>query len=354
MATVHLVYPHGTKISCPDAIGRNLGKRLTAAGFQVCYYDFDDIGTIYPGTDDVLLGHAHPNPKTLFRQSMKQAGWRRILILEPYVHRDHQYVAFLDRIMNDCALFLAITGNFWFTSIEQSLFAHWRPKMKHLDLAVERYDFPILKMAFQPCGKRRFLYIGHIAAYKNTEYLSHIALQMPEIGFSHIGNGHIYGVTALGVQDFAMNAGKQKITEHDFLLTVGRADANPTTILEAMAWGLIPVCTPQSGYINYSGIVNVPLNNISEAVRILRHLQEMPADKLHEMQRINWNLIEEHFNWDRFAHQVIDAIHSTESPPLKSISRFHRVQIRWAEFMGSRWMIWPQKIGRFLRRLSIR
>lgn len=203
MTTIHVVYPHGSRISCPDAIGRNLGRRLEDRGYSVLYHNWDDVGVIKPGPNDVLLGHVHPSPGTVFRRSMTEPGWRRVIVLEPYTHGDDFRVAFLDSVLEHCDLFLTITGNYWFASIEQSLFAHWRPKMIHLDLAVERKDFPVLKTRFNPVGKRRFVYIGHVSSYKNTRHLSAIAARLPDAQVSHIGTGMIRGLTPLGYQNFA-------------------------------------------------------------------------------------------------------------------------------------------------------
>ena len=55
MTTVHLIYPHGSRISCPDAIGRNVGNRLREQ-FEVKQYNWDDIGVLHPGSDDILIG----------------------------------------------------------------------------------------------------------------------------------------------------------------------------------------------------------------------------------------------------------------------------------------------------------
>src|SRR5512132_2659791 len=83
VTTIHLVYPHGPSISCPDAIGRHLGERLRPH-FQVLQYDWDETRALEPGPDDVLLGHPHPAPWTIFRRSARKAGWRRIVPMTPF------------------------------------------------------------------------------------------------------------------------------------------------------------------------------------------------------------------------------------------------------------------------------
>lgn len=329
-ATVHLVYPHGTRISCPDAIGRNLGIRL-ATRYRVRHHAWDATTVIRPAPGDVLVGHPHPMPWTVFRRSARLPGWRRVLALSPYHHGDDVQVAYLDAVVGACDLYLAITGPHWFTTVGDSTFAHWLPKMRHVDLAVDRADFPRLDRDFNPPGQRRFVYIGGSGWTKNTEYLSAIARAMPETQFGWIGSGApIEGLMALGHQDFATAGGRRCVADHDFLITVGRADANPTTILEAMAWGLIPVCTPQSGYDRCVTIPNVPLDDVAGAVRVLTAMQRRPGSELDAMQAANWDLLDAHFTWDRVAAQVVDGIESSDSPPLAPASLGRRVRIRRA------------------------
>lgn len=162
------------------------------------------------------------------------------------------------------------------------------------------------------------MYIGHSALFKNTAYLSELARRMPDSVFSWIGAGDrkIENFVPLGTCRFDTPEGLAAIAAQDFLITVGRADANPTTILESMAWGLVPVCTPQSGYSGHPGIVNIPLDDPSAAVLILEALQSEDVNRLREMQSANSRLLEQHFNWDRFAEQVILAIEGTSRFPL--------------------------------------
>ncbi|HEX9045370.1 MAG TPA: hypothetical protein VF802_10125 [Candidatus Limnocylindrales bacterium] len=212
---------------------------------------------------------------------------------------------------------MAICGRFWFQWIQRSECAHWAPKMRHLDLAIDRDDFPVLRTQFHPPGRRRFCYIGSTASFKNTEYLTALAARLPDTEIAWIGRGQpIRGLKPLGWADFSSDTGRALVSGFDFLVTVGRADANPTTILEAMAWGLIPVCTPQSGYAGVEGIVNVPLDDPAAAAAILARLNEAPEEELLALQAINWAALDQHYTWDRFAAQVVDAIESTESPAL--------------------------------------
>lgn len=317
MSTIHLVYPHGPAIACPDAIGRHLAARL-GREHEVVLHDWDDIDVIRPrGDDSILIGHPHPIPWTVFRMSSRLRGWRRIIALSPFSHGDPAAVAYADVLLHRCDLYLAITGPHWFRTIAGSPVAHWRPKMVHVDLAVDRAEFPRLSREFAPAGRRRFLYIGSTHPFKNVSYLSAIASRMPETEFSWMGAGrHIPGLRSLGVHDFRTEAARRLVAEHDFLLTVGRADANPASILEAVAWGLIPVCTPESGYDAEPWLVNVPLDDADRAAAILQDLQRAPVARLITLRDAGEEALANRFTWDRVAGQVRAAIESSDSPAL--------------------------------------
>lgn len=328
MKKVHLIYPHGSPISAPNSIGRHLGERL-GERYKVIYHDIQEPGSVEPGDDDVLLGHAWPTA-SLFRRSCRRPGWKRVILMQPYCHGDAvaDQDAFVERFIRDCDLFLAITGAYWFKGVPNSRFRHWFPKMRHLDLAVDRNDFTVIKRTFNPPGKRRFVYIGYNDKYKNTAYLSQITQELPGVEFGWIGvKKGLPGMKAHGTVDFGAQEGKDLVAQYDFLLTVGSADGNPTTILEAMAWGLIPVCTPQSGYEGYPGIPNVLLDRPKEAATRLQELQYLPETGLKDLQQINWKALDDYFNWERFAADVIKAIESTDSPACLPVSRLHRLSL---------------------------
>lgn len=315
--TVHFVYPRDDRAEAPGCIGREVGKRLEAK-YSVKYYDYGGYTRARPAPGDVLLGHPHPCPPTCFRSSARSNVWARVLILQPFNY-DLQQVAFLDPVVRRADRFLAITGQYWADGLADSVFSFWAPKMVHVDMAVDRKDYPFIKAEFHDPGKRRFLFIGHSGWQKNPDYLRQIAAALPEYDFGWIGR-HVTpleGFEHHEVPDFREPEARRLIADYDFLLTVGRFDANPTTILEAMAWGLIPVCTPQSGYSREPGVVNVPLDNPDAAARILESLQEAPDERLRSLQELNYDALASHYNYDRFAEQVIWAIESTGNPALR-------------------------------------
>jgi len=313
---IHLVYPHAPRISTPDAIGFQLARRLTALD-DVVLHEWDDLGAIRPRPGDVLLGHPHPSPWTVFRRSARRAGWRRVVAMFPYTHGDALQCAYADPVVRDVDAVLAITGRHWFRRIEEGPYRHWRPRMRHLDLAVDRVDFPRVKGAFAPPGRRRFLYVGHQAHYKNVPYLSAIARAAAGPRMSFVGSGpEIPGLERLGPRDFSTVEGRETVSGHDFLLTVGHADANPTTILEAMAWGLVPVCTRQSGYEDEPGVPNVPLGDLPGALAVIGRLQGAPAAELEALRAAHGRRLAERYHWDRFAADVTAVLGEEGRAPL--------------------------------------
>lgn len=327
--TVHLIYPHGPRVSAPDSIGRELGRALSVE-YEVRFHEWDAGGALEPLPGDVLIGHPHPDPDTIFRRSAERPGWKRIIAMGPY-NEDPEQVSFLDRVLPLCDVFLAITGPYWFERIGRSRFAHWLPKMVRLDMAVNRADFPRIKQSFNPAGSRGLLYIGHSGRMKNTGYLTQIAARCPGMRFGRMGPrlGRIGGLVDHGWQDFASDQSRELVASYDFVITVGRFDANPTTVLEAMAWGLIPVCTPQSGYENVPGIVNVPLDDPAGAADAIERLQQSPEADLLELRALNEAALDSTYSWGRFAATVRQAIESEVSPPLLPESPVTAFRLRW-------------------------
>jgi len=318
---IHLVYPHGPGIAAPHVIGRRLGEHLSAR-HDVVLHDWDASHAITPSPGDVLLGHPHPSPGTVFRRSFRRPGWSRRIVMSPF-NGDPRQVGFLDPFVRRANGYLAITGRWWALAVSSTSMAHWAPHMLQLDLAIDRSDFPLVKQGFAPPGRRRFLYLGHSGWQKNVGYLSQIAQACPEWEFGWLGGGSpgdIPGVRHLGYRDTSLPETRRLVATYDFMITVGRADANPMSVLEAMSWGLIPVCTPQSGYVGEEGVANVPLDDVPAVVRILKAWQGAPVADLDRAQRANEERLAQHFTWERFGDQVEAAL-TADLPPTAPVSR---------------------------------
>lgn len=318
MTTVHFVYPRDpARISSPWCIGNEVGQRLQRR-YDVKFYDWRHRGAVDAAPGDVLLGHPHWSSSSVFKRSLSHPNLARRIAMSPYVG-DPRQVAFMDQMIDRCDLYLAITGGYWFRRIAQTPMRRWEPKMVHLDLAVNRQHFPLLKQHYNPAGQRRFVYIGHTAKNKNVGFLSQLQQASTDADIHWIGRGRkpIAGLKALGPQDFATPQGREVVSSFDFMVTVGAWDANPTTVLEALSWGLIPVVSKQSGYEDCPGIVNVPIDDAHAAAAVLKRLQWCPDEELQHLRAQGEALLQRHFHWDRFHAQVEQAIESGKSPVLR-------------------------------------
>ena len=347
---VHLIYPIGNKISTPETIGRHLSLALKKH-YEVINHNYDEIKTITPGNSDILIGHWHPNPFTVFRMSTKKKGWKRILALAPFCPDITGWQnAFANHIIKKCDQYLAITGNAWMNRLKDSPFHHWKPKIIHLDLAVDRNDFPFIKKNFSPINNRRLLYIGHAEWYKNISFLEKISEKLKSNQIDWIGgNKHLKNIKNLGSFDFTKSKAIKLIQEYDFLITVGSADANPTTILEAMSWGLIPICSVQSGYENFNGIINISIDDLEEAAETIKSLQKISEVELKKLQQQNFYILQNQFNWERFCSQVLNAIESNVSPNLNEISFKQSFSLLISEFKAPNFWCRPNNFYKFIK-----
>lgn len=316
----------------------------------VVTYEWDELRRITPAPGDILLGHPHPNPFTVFRRSMRHTGWARVVAMCPLAHGDLIWSAFLERVIPSVDAYLAITGSYWSRSLPDSAFAHWGPKVTQLDLAVDSRDFPKVVDGFNERGNRRFLYVGNTAIAKNTDYLGQIAALVPEIDISWMGRGRpIPHVNPLGWRDTSQRATLDLIKQFDFLITVGHADANPTTVLEAMSWGLVPVCTPQSGYDQEPGIVNVPVDSPKVAAAILRSLNTAESAYLETLSQFNLDRVRSYYTWERFMVKVRAELDSSVSPVMPEPSARTRSVIKIAEMRSPLYFARPTQLLKLLR-----
>ena len=313
--TIHLVYVKGFSRATPTAITNELAVRL-AGRCKVRTYNFDDAGIIRPQPGDVLIGHPHPDPASIFVQSCRQEGWRKRIVMQPFAHGRECLAGFarLNDLIQNTDHFLAICARYWIDTLAASPLAHWAYKIRQLDLAVDRRHFPPVKRMWNPPGRRRFIYVGHTAAYKGVDCLAALADHNPHLHVAWMGPGQIPSVhlKTLGYQRLADRSTQRILRDYDFLLTCGRADANPTTVLEAASLGLIPICTPQSGYYRQDWIVNISLDDIEGASKVLNHMNSVDESELTALRAHAETALNSYYTWDRFANDVMACI---EAPP---------------------------------------
>jgi hypothetical protein len=307
--TVHLVYVKNKKIiQNPYSIGNHLYDELKKK-FKVKFYRWDVAYKIKPNKNDILIGHSHPNPFTVFRLSMKNSLWKKVILLQPYTSNIYQ-VGFLLRVLPYCDKFIAICGNYWFNQVRNSYFKKWLPLMIQQDMAINSKDYPFLKKKFNKKSERKFLYIGNNTIEKNLHYLKYLADRLNTKNFSTIGV-KIDGIKNYGYLNLKSKKSRKIISGYDFLILTSKYDANPTVILEAISFGLIPVVTHECGFSNMRGIINLKLHNNYYNLNLLNNLQKLNEKKLKKIQKAGRKLLNKS-TWKNFCNKIIIHINSTK------------------------------------------
>jgi len=305
----------------PHIIGQQIGAALRAYG-RVVLHDYDRLNVIKPKPHDVLIGHAHPCPQSTFQRSARQPGWARRILVSPWSCDEREW-GFLDGVIDECDLFLAITGDYWLSQLPHSRFARFAPKTRQVDLGLDRLRFPPIKHQFNPPGQRRYLYVGNDHPGKGLDYLNEMAGHLKEpirwIGPSQPNAArHYLNLHAYGAKSWSDPDALALVAEHDFLILAGSFDACPTVVLEGIAWGLIPVCTPTSGYGNLNGLLPIPVGDAKAAAARLQSFQALPTATLTDLHQRGLEVLNQRFTWSRFQQSIREAVFSDDSPPLPS------------------------------------
>lgn len=307
--TAHIIYPFNKNINInPWSIGNNIIYALND-NFNIKVYQWTSLEVIIPNKGDILIGHSNSNPFTVFRRSMNHQNWGKIILLQPY-NEDPLQMSYLFDVVDKCDYFLALCGDYWFDRIGSSPFRKWKNKIVQLKLGIDKNLYPFQKKKFNIKGKRKFFFIGNDYAYnnfsKNLPYLKDISKVIGPEFFGTAGNKKIRNVKHFGWLNFQKKSSLNIIKNFDFLIQTSKYDANPSTVLEAISWGLVPVVTKECGYSKDKSIINIPLNKIEDVKKIILELQFCKQKKLKDMQINNLSLLKKKYNWVSFRKIVFN------------------------------------------------
>lgn len=327
--TVHFVYNKGHALKTPERILYELSKRVARA-YHLKTYAMNELGSITPQPGDILIGHpSRFTDNSIFNRSFHHPGWAKRIVICPFSYGMPLDAAAIDPLVEAADHYLAMCGPYWFETVGQSLLSHWQYKMRRIDLGVNRADYPASKTAFNPRGKRRFLYIGNAGPMKGGDIFCALAEANPDMEFGWMNwTGPRNCPAGTLLRDYLaierrLRAGRitvhgganwqdqdhvGTVTSYDFLLTCGRSDSNPSTIFETSAWGLIPIAPKTCGFYEDDWLVNIPLDDFAAASGILRALNNAPEDELMARQAAGFRQLDQTYTWDRAAQQMIDCI----------------------------------------------
>ena len=305
--TIHLIYPFDLKKKTnPWSIGNNIYFSLSDK-FNFKFYNWMSFEKIIPNKGDILIGHAHTNPLTVFRRSIDQ-NWAKKVLLQPY-NEDIFQMSHLYNLIPKCDLFISVCGKYWFDRINNSPFKKWKKKMVHIDLGLDTKVYPFVKKKFNKKKNRKIIYIGNDYSYnnfaKNLKYLKDIFFKKGPEKFASAGNKKIFKEKYYGWLNFTQKSSLNIIKKYDFLIQVSKHDANPTIVLEAISWGLIPLITKGCGYSEFGKKIILPSSNILKLIKKIDYFQNVDQKYLKKIQSRNIKVLKTNFNWSKFQKKII-------------------------------------------------
>jgi glycosyltransferase involved in cell wall biosynthesis len=321
---IDMLIPWRTPIRAPHSISYHLLHALKAygreAGYRVRFYSMYEKGVCPMKEGDILIATPKqkgslgtptdsPDHDSITWRTLEAYPRHKKYIIMPYAN-DVQLVSWCKELMQkhgEHVIFLA--GKIWMDQWDRSPLRDTGIKnILRLDMGIDLAEYPMVKTHFNPKGKRKYLYIGHTAWYKNTAELEHIAAMMPDFEGGHIGNGTIRGWKKIA--DFAdlTPAFMERIAkEYDIFVNTSTGDAQVTTVLEQMCFGFAVACTPESGYA-YPSLFKLSTHDTAENIRVLTMIQTMDEQELLARAKENREIARTTHSWKRFCDQVIDFI----------------------------------------------
>ena len=302
---IHIVYKKDpSRVSTPWSIGNRLFDYFSKR-YEVIYHSPSRDIIEAPKVGDILLGHPSWNPTGVFSRLVRMQGWKKKVAIHPICPVDLASYAHLASEVAHCDAFLAITGPVWIDRLPKTCFRSWADKLTHLNLAVDTTELPFVKTRSQSTN-RKFLFIGNNTPFKNITFLDSLAKSMPEVEFHRIGpyQRRYRYLKQHGKLELNDTTVLEFLGQFDFMITMSNSDANPTTILEAMCLGLIPVAPLGSGYYEENGVQLISGSSLDEAKSKIWELINIPERQLEELRESNLIRVKRDYTWDVFLSKV--------------------------------------------------
>lgn len=308
--------PWRKPVRAPHSISKNLLCALKKHA-RVKYYCMYEKRTIRLKDSDILLGvpaqeHSKmpwekPDEKTIMVRTLKKnPKHKKSFIIMPYSN-EPEYVRWADNLIKQYGKnLLLISGQIWLDQWNDSPWSKYSVERKvRVEMGIDPKHYPKVKTTFNKKGKRGFLYIGHTSWYKNTKQLEEIAKKMPGYTFGHVGLGKIEGWKKISEfadlnEEFMSNLSR----DYDCFVNVSR-DAQVTTVLEQMCFGMFVACTPESGY-DYPTLMKLDTDNTDNNVKQLIKFQEMDEEAILQITKKNRETAEKYNSWKQFCDTVLN------------------------------------------------
>lgn len=298
-------YNWPSPLRAPLSITFQVAQHLSSR-YKVKLYDLRERATIKPEKGDILLAHPWPDPQSLVWRALKDNRFAKRYIISPYNH-DQAQIAWQYPAIAQCDKFFAVCGQFWIDTFEKSPFACFSDKVVRLNMGIDTNEYPLVKTDFNPPGKRKFFYIGRTGNEKGIDLLERLATDVAGFQGGYIcQNGEIKGWNKISVPtDLTPELMGKIAEEYDVFINMSRADAQVTTVLEAMSWGFPVACTRESGYSEENNLFRMELDDWEHNLRTIHNIQQMENQDLELLSRCNRAHAETNYRWDVFLSTLL-------------------------------------------------
>lgn len=309
---IHFVYastPDVEEIHSPHTITTNLYNFLRTKS-DVKYYEWSYRGVADVGPDDIFIGHPNYDQNTVTHRTLMERQCRLKCMIHPFHTRLPEHNFPFDCLVDHVDKIFAICGPYWHDTIEQTKFARWKSKMIRLDMAVNADHFPFLRTSFNEIGSRELVYIGSTTPMKNLGFMTALMQKIPTTrlrwwgGHSEHPLSRLPNVKTVGWQKLTEDVAKNIVRLGDIFISTSVSDANPTTLLESMAWGLITACTKESGYWKDPLFTELFLDDIDATVSTLQKVLNTPDEALMARAVQGREAIETKYTWNVFCNKI--------------------------------------------------
>jgi len=301
-------------LHAPHSITYQLARRLQEQ-YRLKLYDCRERVKISPTKGDILLGHIWPDKKSLMWGALENPLFEKKCLIGPY-NTDENQIGWAREAFNRCDYFFAITGDHWVDICGANAPKELDGKIVHLNMAIDSKSYPLIKKIFNPPQRRKFFYIGRHGRFgdeKGIALLEELAARIPGFEGGYIcSGGDIKGWRKISrPTKFSLEFISKIAAEYDIFINMSRADAQATTILEAMSWGFPVACTRESGYCREENLFYLSLNDINGNLDMINRLQNLSCEELLRIASLNRKVVEQKYNWSVFVERVSNTLEMT-------------------------------------------
>lgn len=308
-------------------VGNYLRARAIEIGYDFQYRNLDDQSPVIFSPDDIVVGHTWFSGG--FMDMALAANVRRKIILQPYSHKMvsdsdiPRVVAMWDKADH----IFTITGEYWHQTMQDTPYAPLYRKITRLDMAINPATHQHCKTTWNKIGNRGVLTMGADIPVKGLKHVAELARIM---GFrwGHVGGiepatyAHVPQFTHHGGMTLDADNQRRVCHDYDLMVSLANADANPTTLLEAAAWGLIAFANQESGYYPAwhadnpcaaTPFIGLKLGDTAYNIRQLRRWLEKDEYDLDTHGRAVSQIITSNYTFDRMCSAIWDDIKNSFS-----------------------------------------